>query len=83
MKKGGGVLCATAGVKDAWIHQQHTAFRVSRMCRLLAVSRSGYYEWLSRPPRPPTDTGQEVHDTIQPYVAHGRGLDGTRRIKHL
>jgi putative transposase len=53
------------------------------MCRLLAVSRSGYYEWLSRPPRPPTDTGQEVHDKIQHYFAQGRGIYGTRRIKHL
>jgi putative transposase len=53
------------------------------MCRLLAVSRSGYYEWLSRPPRPPTAAEQEVHDKIQRYFAQGRGTYGTRRIKHL
>jgi putative transposase len=65
------------------MHQQHTAFTVSRMCQLLEVSRSGYYEWLSRPPRPPADTAQEVQDNIQRYFAQGRGTYGTRRIKHL
>jgi transposase InsO family protein len=65
------------------MHQQHTAFTVSRMCQLLEVSRSGYYEWLSRPPRPPADTDQEVQDKIQRYFAQGRGTYGTRRIKHL
>ena len=53
------------------------------MCRLLEVSRSGYYEWLSRPPRTPTDADQEVQDKIQCYFAQGRGTYGTRRIKHL
>src|ERR687885_252616 len=53
------------------------------MGRLLEVSRSGYYEWLSRPPRPPTDADQEVQDKIQRYFAQGRGTYGTRRIKYL
>jgi transposase InsO family protein len=53
------------------------------MCRLLEVSRSGYYEWLSRPPKTPTDADQEVHDKIQRYFAQGRGIYGTRRLKHL
>ena len=29
--------------------QNAEAFKVSAMCRTLSVSRSGYYEWLSRP----------------------------------
>ena len=32
------------------MHQQHTEFKVRHMCRVLEVSRSGYYEWLSREP---------------------------------
>lgn len=63
--------------------QQHLAFTVSRMCQLLEVSRSGYYEWLSRPPSPPADADQEVRDKIHRYFAQGRGTYGTRRIKHL
>ena len=63
--------------------QQPGEFCVSRMCQLLGVSRSGYYEWLSHPPRSLADADQEVQDKIQRYFVQGRGLYGTRRIKHL
>ena len=55
------------------------------MCRLLEVSRSGYYEWLSRPPRAPAQAqvDQEVQAKVQHYFAQGRGTYGTRRIKYL
>jgi putative transposase len=53
------------------------------MGQLLEVSRSGYYEWLSHPPRTPADADQEVQDKIQRYFAQGRGTYGTRRIKYL
>src|SRR5262245_64031290 len=53
------------------------------MCQLLEVSRSGYYEWLSRPPRAQADGDQEVQNKIQRYFAQGRGTYGTRRLKHL
>jgi putative transposase len=69
-------------VKYAWI-QQHTAFSVSRMCRLLEVSRSGYYEWLGRPPSIQADADRQVQAKVQHYFAQGRGTYGTRRIKYL
>jgi putative transposase len=53
------------------------------MCRLLEVSRSGYYEWLSRPPRAQGPAEQHVEAKIQHYFAQGRGTYGTRRIKYL
>jgi transposase InsO family protein len=53
------------------------------MCQLLAVSRSGYSEWLKRPPSTYADADQQVQDKVQRYVAQGRGTDGTRRITHL
>jgi transposase InsO family protein len=53
------------------------------MCQLLDVSRSGYYEWLSRPSNAQGDVDQEVQDTIRRYFAQGRGTYGTRRLKHL
>jgi transposase InsO family protein len=65
------------------MQQQHAKFKVSRLCQLLEVSRSGYYEWLSRPPRAQVDVDQEVQDTIGRYFAQGRGTYGTRRLKHL
>jgi len=70
-------------VKYAWIQEQHAEFSVSRLCRMLEVSRSGYYEWLGRPPRPQADADQQVQIKVQHYFAQGRGTYGTRRIKHL
>jgi putative transposase len=82
IKKGGGVLCATAAVKYAWMHQQQAEFPVSRLCRTLAVSRSGYYEWLGRPPSTQA-ADQQLQEKVQRYFTQGRGTYGTRRIKHL
>src|SRR5262245_27597005 len=65
------------------MHQQHTEFKVRHMCRVLEVSRSGYYEWRSRPLRVQTEVDQPVYATVQHYFAQGRGTYGTRRIKHL
>jgi putative transposase len=53
------------------------------MCQHLEVSRSGYYEWLSRPPSARADADKEVQDKIQHCFAKGRGTYGPRRIKHL
>jgi putative transposase len=65
------------------MHQQHTEFKVRRMCQLLEVSRSGYYEWRSRPPRAQAEAEQHVEAKVQHYFAQGRGTYGTRRIKYL
>src|SRR5499426_3943028 len=62
---------------------QHGEFSISSLCRTLEVSRSGYYEWLSRPPCVQTEVAQQVHAKVQHYFAQGRGTYGTRRLKHL
>jgi hypothetical protein len=53
------------------------------MGQLLPVSRSGYYEWLRRPPRAQAEAEQHVEAKVQHYCAQGRGTYGTRRIKSL
>jgi putative transposase len=53
------------------------------MCQLLEISRSGYYEWLNRPPCAQAEADQRLQDKITRYFAQGRGTYGTRRIKHL
>jgi putative transposase len=70
-------------VTYAWIREQQAEFSVRSFCRILGVSRSGYYEWLGRPPRPHTEAAQQVEAKVQQYLVQGRGTYGTRRIKHL
>jgi putative transposase len=65
------------------MQQQSAEFRVSRLCRMLEVSRSGYYEWLARPSTTQAEAEHQVQEKVQHYFAQGRGTYGTRRIKHL
>src|SRR3954470_19417882 len=37
-------------MKYAWIEEQRDLYSVSRMCRQLDVSRTGYCQWRTRPP---------------------------------
>jgi transposase InsO family protein len=70
-------------VQYAWLQEQHAAFSGTSLGRILAVARSGDYAWLGRPPRVQPDTEQQLEAKAQQDVAQGRGLYGTRRIKHL
>ncbi len=51
------------------------------MCRILGVSRSGYYEWKRRPPSPHAQHDQEISEHIVRYFDANRGVYGTRRLK--
>lgn len=70
-------------MKYAWIEQHQNEFRLSPMCRVLEVSRSGYYEWLERPPSAHSHEDQQLREAIAHYFTQGRGTYGTRRIKRL
>jgi putative transposase len=37
-------------VKYAWINQHQAEFPITDMCRVMGVSRSGFYDSLNRPP---------------------------------
>lgn len=61
--------------------KQQTDFRIQAMCRVLQVSRSGYYEFLSRAPSCHQIEDDELRPQIKAAFKTGRKNYGTRRIK--
>ena len=61
--------------------KQQTEFRIRSMCRVLQVSRSGYYESLKRPPSNHCIEDEGLRSQIKDAFTKGRKNYGTRRIK--
>ena len=61
--------------------QQQTEFSISTMCRVLQVSRSGYYESLRRPPSTHDIEDTALRTQVKAAFKKGRKNYGTRRIK--
>ena len=61
--------------------KQQTEFHIQSMCRALQVSRSGYYDYLSRPPSAHRKEDDKLRPQIKNAFKKGRKNYGTRRIK--
>ena len=61
--------------------KQQTEFRIQPMCRVLQVSRSGYYDYLNRPPSEHSIEDDKLRPQIRAAFEKGRKNYGTRRIK--
>ena len=55
-------------------HQEE--FRIRSMCRVLGVSRSGYYDWLDRPVSPQAEANQRLLAEIRRVHGEARGVYG-------
>ena len=51
------------------------------MCKLMKVSRSGYYEWLNAPESIRAKEDAELKELVKYVFKEGRGTYGARRIK--
>ncbi len=59
-------------------------FKVKMMCRLLDVSSSGYYEWLTRKPSDRTENNRLLRDKIVSiFTAHKSRAGAVRVTRHL
>lgn len=67
-------------MKYAFIEEQRATYRVQRMCELLAVSRSGYYEWRGRLPSARNRANAELKEIVVQVHAESRGTYGRLRI---
>ena len=57
-------------------------YSVGKMCKIMSVSRSGYYEWKYRAPCARHNEDKQLIKNIKLIFEEGRGVYGTRRIKY-
>ena len=69
-------------MKYAWIDEHRDQYTVSRLCRVLQVSRSGYCQWRVRPPSPNTLANQALDAKVAAIHDASRRSYGRPRIVH-
>ena len=52
-------------MKYAFINAHRFVYRVEKMCKVLEVSRSGYYRWLKQPESKRDKENRELIETIK------------------
>lgn len=67
-------------MRFAFIRAHAQAFNILLMCRVLCVSRSGYYAWLKRPPSDRERADHELAQLIRATHERSRGTYGSPRI---
>lgn len=68
-------------MKYAFITQHQQRFSVIRMCHLLDVSTSAYYEWRKRPESPRRREDQRLAESVKQSHVRSRMTYGARRIQ--
>jgi HTH-like domain len=62
------------------IRPEAADYSVQRMCALLGVSRSGYYDHLARQGQPPPADDERLVTKMRAFQSASRGTYGTRRL---
>ncbi|HEX9054187.1 MAG TPA: IS3 family transposase [Gemmatimonadales bacterium] len=79
-KKSGGVLRKGVAVKYAVIAAHRKAFPLVLMCRVLRVSRSGFYAWVQRGPSARAQGEEELREAVRRAFRENHGRYGSPRI---
>lgn len=67
-------------MKYAWIKNQRDQFPVTVMCRVLAVSTSGFYAWLRRGPSRRQTRRQAIARAAEASYRESHGVYGYRKV---
>jgi len=67
-------------MRFTFIDQHRDEFRVTCMCKVLAVSSSGYYAWRQRPPSQREEDNKRLVKQIRAVHEHSRQTYGSPRI---
>jgi putative transposase len=62
------------------IRAESASHSVQRMCRLLGVSRSGYYDYVARQGQPPPADDERLVTKMRAFQSAANGTYGTRRM---
>ena len=68
-------------MKYRFMEEHRNAFRLNKMCKVLKVSRSGYYVWRKRKPSKRQTANKWLLDRIQEVYKMSRRIYGSPRIK--
>jgi putative transposase len=67
-------------MKFAFIHAEKAYFPVAVLCRLLGVTRQGYYAFAKRPASARTEAEQQLRERVQTLHTESRGTYGSPRL---
>jgi hypothetical protein len=67
-------------MKYAWIDNHRDEYTVSRLCRVLGVSRTGYCQWRVRPPSPRALANEALDAKVALIHRNSRRSYGRPRI---
>jgi putative transposase len=68
-------------VRYTWIDQQRDGYPRKLLCRVLRVSRSGYYAWRRREPSPRAQRRQQIGQAVRESHRAAHGTYGYRRVQ--
>jgi hypothetical protein len=68
-------------VKYAWIEEHSDVFSVSRMCRQLDISRTGYCQWRVRLPSKRSHFNKLLDECVSQAHSQSRRAYGRRRVQ--
>lgn len=67
-------------MKYEFIRQHRKEYKVIRMCEVLGVSSTGFYDWLDRPESQRSQENRRLTDKIQQSHQRSRGIYGSPKI---
>ncbi|WP_432452619.1 IS3 family transposase [Agarivorans sp. QJM3NY_29] len=79
-KKGKRLLCERNEVKCRFIKKHSNQFPVAQLCRVMNVSKSGYYDWLKRPANVIGLDTLKLYRRVRQLFKKSRGSLGNREM---
>ena len=68
-------------MRFAFIHAEKASFPVAALCRLLGVTRQGYYAYAGRPPSPRVADDKALQERLRTLHAESRNTYGSPRLQ--